>query len=250
MLTLPALNLVLFVGLVLLMATLTLVAVHRAGSANQELVSTSRHWTVLTGIGLAIWLTLTYRLATRGIAADFSRFPSPFMMLLAGFTIFNIWLNIISPFGKRLASGLSLNILFGFQVFRLGLEFLLMLFHQQGLAPIQVTLEGRNWDIITGVLALLVLVSFKDKPLSRSAYLALNLIGMGLVLNVAIISILSLPTPMQLFTEDNTWITRAPYIWLPTFLVQLAIAGHLLSFRKLGMEREAISNRLVANSKL
>lgn len=232
------------------MATLTLLAVHRAGSVNQEPVSTSRYWTLLTGIGLAIWLTLTYELATRGIPADFSRFPSPFMMLLAGFTIFNIWLNMISPFGKRLASGLSLNILFGFQVFRLGLEFLLMLFHQQGLAPIQVTLEGRNWDIITGILALLVLVFFRDKPSSRSTYLVLNLIGMGLVLNVVTISILSLPTPIQAFAENNNWITHAPYIWLPTFLVQLAIAGHLLSFRKLGMERAAIPNRMVANSKL
>ena len=158
------------------------------------------------------------------------------MLVLAGFTLFNILLNAVSPFGKRLASGLSLYALFAFQAFRLILEITLMLFHKQGLAPIQVTLEGRNWDILTGLLALGVLLFYKNRPLSRSAYVLLNLIGMGLVLNIIAVSILSLPIPMRVFTEDNTWITQAPFIWLPTFLVQLAISGHVLSFRKLLME--------------
>ena len=87
-------------------------------------------------------------------------------------------------------------------------------------------------------LSLGVLLFCKDKSLSRSTYLILILIGFGLVLNVAAVSVLSLPTPMQVFAADDTWITRAPFIWLSTFLVQLAIAGHILSFRKLLMERK------------
>ena len=249
MFTLPTLNLFLFVGLVFTMAGLTLLTVHRAGRPNNEPSSTSQRWTLFTGIGLALWLIVTFILAKRGVAADFSRFPSPFMLVLAGFTIFNILLNAVSPFGKRLASGLSLYTLFGFQVFRLLLEITLMLFHKQGLAPIQVTLEGRNWDILTGLLALGVLLLYKNKPLSNGTYFTLNLIGFALVLNIVAVSILSLPIPIRAFTEDNTWITQAPFIWLPTFLVQLAIAGHILSFRKLLMERALSPNMKLAEAK-
>lgn len=234
---LSTLNLVLFVGLVLLMMALTLLAVHRAGSLNHEPSATSRRWTIGTGIALTLWLVLTFILAQKGIASDFSSFPSPFMKLIIGFTLFNILLTAVLPFGKRLASGLPLYTLFGFQAYRLIIEVLLVLFHKQGLAPIQVTLEGRNWDAITGILALGVLLFFKNKPPSRGAYLVFNLIGMALVLNVVTISVLSLPVPMQAFTESNLWVTQAPYIWLPAFLVELAIAGHILSFRKLWMEQ-------------
>jgi len=142
---LTSLNLILFVGLVITMVTLTVLAVHRAGSASNEPSSTSKRWALFTGVGIVLWLTTTFVLAKRGVAADFSSFPSPFMRLLLGFTVFNVLFNAISPFGKRLASGLSLYTLFGFQVFRVGVEILLFLFHKEGLAPIQVTLEGREY---------------------------------------------------------------------------------------------------------
>jgi hypothetical protein len=235
--TLPTFNLVLFVTLVAVMAGLTLLAVHRAGRADNEPSSTSKQWTTYTSMGLILWLGIPFVLAKLGITSNFDAKPSPVIIMLV-MGLLTIFLSAVSPVGKRIAKGFSLYALFGFQVYRLAIEILLMLFHKQGLAPIQVTLEGRNWDVVTGLLALGVLVFFRNKPLSRSAYAVLNLIGLGLVLNITIVSVLSLPVPFQVFTESNIWVTQAPYIWLPTFLVQLAVAGHIVSFRKLWLERK------------
>jgi hypothetical protein len=238
MFTLSIFNVVLFTTLVFGVAGLTLLVVRKAGHVNNEPLSTSRRSMVLTSTGLVIWLGVPFILAQKGVLADFSNMPSPFMKLLFTFTFMTVMLSAVSPLGKRLAMGLSLHTLFGFQAFRIVIELLLILLNKQGLAPIQMTLEGRNWDLVTGLLALGVLVFFRNKSLSKSTYTVLNLIGLGLAINVVVVGFLSLPTPFQAFAGDNTWITTAPFVWLPTFLVELAIAGHILSLRKLVMGQQ------------
>ncbi len=238
MFTLSTFNVFLFVTLVFVMAGLALLAVGRAGRVDHEPFSTTRRWVFFSGVGLILWLSLPFMLARKGILADFSSMPSPFMKVLFAFTFMTVALTAVSPLGKRLAKGLSLYTLFGFQVFRIVIEVLLMLLHKQGLTPVQMTLEGRNWDIFTGILAVAVLVFFNGRKIPSNVYLVLNLVGLGLVINVVAVGFLSLPTPFQAFAGDNTWITTAPFVWLPTFLVELALAGHILSFRKLLMERE------------
>jgi hypothetical protein len=56
---------------------------------------------------------------------------------------------------------------------------------------------------------------------------------MVLLLNIVVIAILSMPTPLRHFHNEpaNTFIAYFPYIWLPAFLVQVALFGHLLVFR-------------------
>ncbi len=237
-----------FVTLVLAMAGLTLLAVHRAGRVDNEPSSTSRLWTLRAGAGLIIWLAVPFGLAQKGVLADFSSMPAPFMKVLFAFTFMTVMLSAVSPLGRRLANGFSLHALFAFQAFRLVIEILLMLLHKQGLAPVQMTFEGRNWDVVTGMLALGVLVFFRNKPLPRTVYAVLNLIGLALLVNVVAVGFLSLPTLFQVFPGDNTWITTAPFVWLPTFLVEVALAGHILSFRKLVMERKTSPNLILAKA--
>jgi len=238
MFTLSTFNFLLFVTLVFGMAGLTALAIGNAGSIFNEPLSTTKRWVFLAVVGLVIWLGVPFVLAKKGILSDFSDMPSPFMKMLFAFTLMTVMLSAVSPLGKRLANRFSLHTLFGFQAFRVAVEVSLMLLHKQGLAPVQMTIEGRNWDLVTGLLALAVMVFFKNKPLPKSTYAILNLIGIGLVINVVAVGFLSLPTPFQAFAGDNTWITTAPFIWLPTFLVELAIAGHIISLRKLLMERQ------------
>lgn len=248
MFTISTFNVLLFVTLVFGMAGLTARAVGKAGTTFNEPLSTTRLWTLFTGLGLVLWLGIPFMLAKKGVLADFSNIPSPFMKMLFVFTVMTVMLSAFSPLGKRLANGLSLHILFGFQAFRVAVEVTLMFLHKQGLTHVQMTIEGRNWDLVTGLLALVVLVFFKNKPLSKSTYTVLNLIGLGLVINVVAVGFLSLPTPFQVFAGDNTWITQVPFVWLPTFFVEAALAGHIISFRKLLMERELQSNKKYAET--
>ena len=70
---------------------------------------------------------------------------------------------------------------------------------------------------------------------SRGLVLAWNVLGFVLLANIVTIAVLSTPVPFRRFTEGpaNLLPGLLPYVWLPSFLVQLALAGHLLVFRRL-----------------
>jgi len=227
-----------FVSVVFLMAGLVILATRWGGRMDNEPASTSRRWTIGASVVVGLYLSISFVLAQRGTLTDFSRMPSPFMKLLLASTLINVILSAVSPWGKRMAKGFSLQVLFGIQVFRIMVEALLMILHKTGIAPIQMTYEGRNLDIFTGMLALVVLIFFKKDQISNTVYAIFNILGLGLLLNVVMVGFLSLPTSFQVFSGDNTWITHAPFVWLPVFLVQVALSGHILSFRKLFTERK------------
>jgi hypothetical protein len=71
---------------------------------------------------------------------------------------------------------------------------------------------------------------------------AWNTLGLGLLANVLIVALLSAPTPMRRFMNEpaNVWVTRAPWIWLPTVFVWAAIAGQALIYRRLWHERSVV----------
>jgi hypothetical protein len=103
-----------------------------------------------------------------------------------------------------------------------------------------MSFTGRNFDIVTGTTALLLAVAMVATrgrvPLRLIA--AWNLMGALLLANVLVIALLSAPTPFRVFMNEpaNTWITHAPWVWLPAVFVPAAIAGHILVFRRLRME--------------
>jgi hypothetical protein len=139
-----------------------------------------------------------------------------------------------SPTGTRLVhSGPAFII--GFQVFRVAVEIFLWQGHRAGFVPVQMTFEGRNLDILTGLTAPIVAFLASRGRLPRTALLAWNLAGLALLINIVTVAILSTPTPLRVFMEEpaNTFVTTAPYIWLPAFLVPTAWLGHLLVFRSL-----------------
>ena len=72
-------------------------------------------------------------------------------------------------------------------------------------------------------------------PMPKAALWFWNLVGLALLINIVTIAVLSAPLPIRMFHNEpaNTLVAFFPYIWLPTFLVQAALGGHLLVFRYL-----------------
>jgi len=66
--------------------------------------------------------------------------------------------NAFSPIGRKVAEGLPLMWLVGFQAFCLPTELLIYQAAEAGLAPMEMTFHGRNFDILTAILALVLLV--------------------------------------------------------------------------------------------
>lgn len=230
-LILPALIMLATVALV---GALFVLGVAHAGRRLGERPALTRRWTLAAGVGLALWLGLSGILAARGALADFTRVPPPLMLLVAASGLITIGL-ACSPLGARLELGLPLVWLVGFQAFRVPVELMLALLVHAGAAPVQMSFEGRNFDIITGLSALPIAWLAARGRLPEWGLQLWNLLGLGLLLNIVVISILSLPLPIRLFLDEpaNTIVATWPFVWLPAFLVQAALFGHLLILRRL-----------------
>ncbi len=140
----------------------------------------------------------------------------------------------LSRSGKLLAS-LPLSLLIGFQVFRFPLELVLHYWYEVGTIPIQMTYEGLNFDIITGVLALIVAAWAKFGTPPKALFWVFNIVGLALLITVVSIAITSVPTPFRQFENDSPLLLPFyfPYSYIVSVAVTGALIGHVVLFRKL-----------------
>ena len=220
-----------FLALVAIVAALLVRALARREPGEDRAASV--RWTA-RGLGIvALWLVPSGLAAARGALAFTGRPPTFFVLL--GLTTLATTLLAFSPVGTRLITRVGIAGLVGFQAFRLPLELLLHRLHGEGVVPVQMTFAGSNFDIVTGILALVLGAWTLAARPPRVAILGFNLIGLALLVTIVTIAILSMPTPLRRFHDGpaNAFVAQWPFVWLPAFLVQAAWFGHLLVFRRL-----------------
>jgi hypothetical protein len=226
-----------FLALVILVALAFIIALWRAGKP-RESARTSLGWAAVAAILTSIWLGGSAFIARSGVLGEFQRRPPPFLIFVGLLSIATAAV-ALAPVGKRMIIGIDIRWLIGFQAFRIPLEFLLHRLYLEGVVPAQMTYAGMNFDILSGALALAIVIwgSLHEPP--RWAILLFNLVGLALLINIVTIAILSTPTPLRLFFNEpaNTFVAYSPFVWLPAFLVQAAWFGHLLVFRWLRRPR-------------
>jgi len=207
-----------------------------------------RRATIRAGASMVALLMGTLILAGTGIFRRWE-LPPPLMLMLFGLIGLNVWLACFSGFGRRLALGLPLWVLIGAQAFRLPVELMLHAGAEEGFIPVQLTWEGRNFDVATACLAIILAVwaylreRRDDGEPPAWAQWAFNGVGLGLLFNVVAVAALSMPTPLRQFTNEppNVWVAYPPYVWLPAVLVQFALLGHLVLGRRLIIGRNRSS---------
>jgi hypothetical protein len=179
----------------------------------------------------ATWMGITWEVAWFGVLRRWDATPPPFLLLAATLCLIGLRLSF-STVGRRLAEHVPLWTLVGVQAFRYPLELAMHRMYERGIMPEQMSYSGRNFDIVTGVTAILVAGLLLTGRAGRKTALAWNIVGMALLLNIVGIAILSTPR-FAYFGGDrlNVWITYPPFVWLPAVLVVAALAGHLVIFR-------------------
>lgn len=220
-----------FVVLPLALALALCWGVHAASRALGEPEPTRRRAVALTAAGAATWMTVTWIAAGSGVLREWEAQPPPFglfvvaIVALAGMMSF-------TGFGTRLARGLPIWLLVAVQGFRFPLEFAMHAMYERGIMPVQMSYSGRNFDIVTGVSALLVAWLAATGRGGRRLVLSWNAAGLALLVNVVTVAILSTPR-FRYFGDDrlNVWVTYPPFVWLPAVMVLAALAGHLVIFR-------------------
>jgi hypothetical protein len=222
-----------FVALVLGVSAMFLYAV----SKTRGLSNRSR-FGVLT-IVLVFWLVVPAVLASRGVLDRYSPLPAPALVLVGLITIGTVVL-AFSRIGSHMAA-IPLAGLVGYQVFRVAVEWILHELYTEGVVPVQMTYAGRNFDVVSGVLAAGLGLWLWTGRRSTWLVAAWNIMGLALLANIVTIAILSTPVPFRSFLNDppNLLPSTFPYVWLPSFLVQAALFGHLLVFRAIRSSRES-----------
>jgi len=188
---------------------------------------------------LSVSLVVPGVLAGAGLLNRYDPMPAPGLLLVLFVTICTVGL-ALSRAGERLATGIPLAVLVGYQVFRVPLEGLLHRLYLEGVIPVEMTYAGRNFDIVSGLTAAVLALLIAKGIAPRALVFVSNLIGLGLLANIVVVAVLSTPTRFQVFTDGppNVLPSMVPYVWLPTVLVQAALLGHILVFRALKHTRE------------
>jgi hypothetical protein len=184
---------------------------------------------------LLAYLAIPSALARLGMLSRYDPLPAPALLLLLGLTLLTVAI-VFSPLGARIAAEIALGAIVALQAFRIPVELLLHRLYLEGAVPIQMTYLGRNFDVISGITGLVLgLWLLSRRPTPRGVVLAWNLLCLALLVNIVAVAVLSTPVPFRRFTEGppNLLPSTFPYIWLPSFLVQVALGSHLLVFRRL-----------------
>lgn len=185
--------------------------------------------------GLILWLMILGLLSLGGFFRMFDRLPPPVTYAFAPPLAITFILLFSRKFRLVLLATPPAWLIF-VQSFRLLLELFLWLGYRSGYVPPQMTFAWLNYDIIVGLTAPMAgYVFFGKNRFFRFQGLLWNIFGIALLLNIAMIAMLSTPSPMQVFFNEpaNRFVAEFPFIWIPGFIVPFALAMHLFSIRQL-----------------
>jgi hypothetical protein len=192
-----------------------------------------------TTITIATWIAIVTVLSYRGFFANFSNLPPrPALAMLIPLPV--VLLFSFSKTGIKLLQLVPAHWLIFMQSFRVFVEVLIWFAFLADRLPVQMSFEGRNFDALTGLLAIpagvLLLVK---KEWSRVVTVAFNVLGLALLINIVVVGLLSMPTPLRYFMNEpsNKLLAQFPLILLPAFMVPLAYSLHVFSLRRLYIER-------------
>ena len=190
---------------------------------------------LLVGVALAAWLGVTGTLATLGFFEQWLAFPPRILFAIAPALAAAIALGL-NPRVLRTAKSIPHSKILLLQTFRVGVEILIYLLAAQHVMPEIMTWNGKNHDIVIGITAPLVAyrATLGGSGMRRSITLW-NILGIVVLLNTVRVGLLSAPTPFQAYytNPSNFFVGTMPGVWLPAFLVPVAIFLHVISLKLL-----------------
>ncbi|MBB6610411.1 hypothetical protein H7F15_05115 [Pontibacter sp. Tf4] len=195
--------------------------------------------TAIAGAILIGWLLIVSVLSLAGITRDFSGMPPKFFIVIL-IPLIAILILTFHPRFREFIKHVPYSWLLYIQTFRVLVELFLWWQFLDGLTPVQMTFEGRNLDILTGITApVFAWICYGQGRKLHKLALAWNIAGLILLLNIVITAILSAPVPFRVFMNEpaNTLIAEFPIVFLPAFLVPLAYSMHFFFFRKLYLQQ-------------
>jgi hypothetical protein len=185
-------------------------------------------------IVVVLWVVFVSAWSLSGMMGDFSKFPFNVGPVLIIPLIASILITFSGSFTAVIQQIPVAHLLY-LQSFRIFVELLIWGLFVGGEAPVQMTFEGQNLDILTGLTALIVGYLATRQKISRTVLILWNIAGLALLVNIVAVAILSMPTPLRIFTNEpgSAIVAQFPVSWLPGLLVPLAYTLHFFSLRQI-----------------
>ena len=208
------------------------VIVVAAAAAAVARVALTPRAAALTIASLVAWLAYATSLGATGAVGRYDHLPPGLLVLVAPVVLTLLALTLTAP-GARLASAIPLEVLLGFQFFRVGVELSLHHLWSQRLAPRLMTLGGGNVEIIIALTAPIAAWLVSRGLTSRRLAWIWNVAGILSLGNVVVRAVLTAPGPLHLIHAEvpDIAIITYPFTFVPGFMAPLALALHVLAFR-------------------
>ena len=179
---------------------------------------------------LPLWIIFQAILGLGGFYQKTDGFPPriavfgvlPAILMIAAYFVF---------FRRSFIARIPLRMMTMLHILRLPVEIVLYWLFIAGAVPQVMTFEGRNLDILTGILAPIVaFAAFKGGETIKWLLVGYNLFGLAMLINIVTIAILSMQSPMQSmsFEQPNVAVLFYPYVWLPVIVVPIVFFSHLV----------------------
>ncbi len=191
-----------------------------------------RGWVLALGAG---WSVLQAAIALTGFYTDTTSLP-PRLLLAVGPAAIAVAGLFFTARGRAFADDASLSHLTFLHVVRLPVELVLLMLFAGGLIPQIMTLEGRNYDVLTGITApVAAYVGVVKGRLSTPVLVAWNVAGLFLLATIVFYGVFSVPGPLQRYglEQPNVAIARFPYVWIASTVIPIALFCHLAALRQL-----------------
>ena len=183
---------------------------------------------------MTAWLSFNAVLSLKQFYVVSDGLPPRFVLLVLP-PLLLILILFLTKSGKKFIDGLPAKVLTQLHVVRVFVEIVLWWLCAYHFIPTLMTFEGRNFDILAGLTApLVVYFGFVKHKLSNTFILVWNIVGLLLLLNIVINAVLSAPFRFQQFAFDqpNVAVLYFPFVWLPCFIVPVVLFSHLVLIRR------------------
>jgi hypothetical protein len=189
-------------------------------------------------IGVFVWLVFLALISFNGFFLEFKGMPPRILLAVLPplvVIVVSIFSGTLDPLLLKIRPWWLINL----QSFRVMVEIILWLLFLENIIPVQMTFEGFNYDILVGLTAIPVsYLCFRRRKFFYKPLIVWNILGILILLNIVTIAILSTPSDLRYFMNEpaNTVIGYYPFIWLPGFVVPMALFLHLASLRQIKLK--------------
>ncbi|MBC7864630.1 MAG: hypothetical protein IAF38_16780 [Bacteroidia bacterium] len=231
-----------FIGIAITLLTIFLFLKSIAKSTLENPAHTGKRIMIF----LFFWLALQAAWGFSGFYANFTELPPHIFLYGVGPAfLFILAVLVFSPWRKGMLK-LDLESLTWIHVVRIPVELGLFLLYQLKTIPEEMTFSGRNFDILSGLTApLMIWLIFKKRSAGKNALIAWNLICLALLVNIVLTAVFSMPYPFQKFgmLQPNKAVFAFPFVWLPTVIVPVVLFSHIASLFKLLSKEHSLKQK-------